>query len=439
MPIFYIAAKILSLNLWFKIIKSLGGFIDRKIYLCYKLYDFMRCCAAQTRRTRMYSFLLALIYVAFISLGLPDSLLGSGWPVMHLELGVPISYMGIVSMVISGGTIVSSLMSDRLNRKLGTRIVTEMSVFLTVIALIGFSFSSRFWMLIVFAVPYGLGAGAIDAALNNYVALHYKAKHMSWLHSFWGVGTIVSPFIMGYALTNRTWNSGYRIVGAIQLAIAILLLVTLPVWKVNKAADETEKKSVGLVSALKIKGVPFLLIGFFAYCAAEATAMQWASTYFVEVKGISAERAATFASLFYIGITVGRFISGFITDKLGDRRMIIIGTSILICGVCCLFVPVSSYILAAAAFIIIGLGCAPIYPCIIHSTPNNFGAENSGAIIGIQMASAYVGSTFIPPVFGLLGNSISFKIMPIYLILFFVLMITMIEFTFRITGKNKVK
>ena len=439
MPIFYIAAKILSLNLWFKIIKSLGEFIDRKIYLCYKLYDFMRRRAAQTRRTRMYSFLLALIYIAFISLGLPDSLLGSGWPVMHLELGVPISYMGIVSMVISGGTIVSSLMSDRLNRKLGTRIVTVMSVFLTVIALFGFSFSSRFWMLIVFAVPYGLGAGAIDAALNNYVALHYKAKHMSWLHSFWGVGTIVSPFIMGYALTNRTWNSGYRIVGAIQLAIAILLLVTLPVWKVNKAADETEKKSVGLVSALKIKGVPFLLIGFFAYCAAEATAMQWASTYFVEVKGISAERAATFASLFYIGITVGRFISGFITDKLGDRRMIIIGTSILICGVCCLFVPVSSYILAAAAFIIIGLGCAPIYPCIIHSTPNNFGAENSGAIIGIQMASAYVGSTFIPPVFGLLGNSISFKIMPIYLILFFILMITMIELMFRITGKNKVK
>ena len=439
MPIFYIAAKILSLNLWFKIIKSLGGFIDRKIYLCYKLYDFMRCCAVQTRRTRMYSFLLALIYLAFISLGLPDSLLGSGWPVMHLELGVPISYMGIVSMVISGGTIVSSLMSDRLNRKLGTRIVTVMSVFLTVIALFGFSFSSRFWMLIVFAVPYALRAGAIDAALNNYVALHYKAKHMSWLHSFWGVGTIVSPFIMGYALTNRTWNSGYRIVGAIQLAIAILLLVTLPVWKVNKAADETEKKSVGLVSALKIKGVPFLLIGFFAYCAAEATAMQWASTYFVEVKGISAERAATFASLFYIGITVGRFISGFITDKLGDRRMIIIGTSILICGVCCLFVPVSSYILAAAAFVVIGLGCAPIYPCIIHSTPNNFGAENSGAIIGIQMASAYVGSTFIPPGVGLLGNSISFKIMPRYLIFFFVLMITMIELTFRIAGKNKVK
>ena len=350
----------------------------------------------------MYSFLLALIYLAFISLGLPDSLLGSGWPVMHLELGVPISYMGIISMVISGGTIASSLMSDRMNRRLGTRIVTVLSVFLTVIALFGFSFSNR-------------------------------------LHSFWGVGTIVSPFIMGYALTNKTWNSGCRIVGALQLVIAILLLVTLPVWKVNKTTEETEKKSVGLIGALKIKGVPFLLTGFFAYCAAEATAMQWASTYFVEVKGISAERAATFASLFYIGITVGRFISGFITDKLGDRRMIITGTAMLLCGICCLFVPMNSYFLAAAAFVIIGLGCAPIYPCIIHSTPNNFGAENSGAIIGIQMASAYVGSTFVPPLFGLLGNAVSFKIMPFYLIFFFVLMITMTELTFRITAKNKSK
>ena len=385
----------------------------------------------------MYSFLLALIYIAFISLGLPDSLLGSGWPVMHIELGVPVSYMGIVSMIISGGTIISSLFSDRLTRRLGTRIVTVISVFLTVIALFGFSFSSNFAMLIVFAVPYGLGAGAIDAALNNYIALHYKAKHMSWLHCFWGVGTIVSPFIMSYALTNKTWNSGYRIVGFLQLSIAILLLFTLPVWKVNKDISEKSGKSLGLVGALRIKGVPFLLIGFFAYCAAEATAMQWASTYFVEVKGISSEQAAGFASLFYIGITVGRFISGFITDKLGDRRMIIIGTSVLICGIIALFIPVKTYYFAFAAFLIIGLGCAPIYPCIIHATPDNFGAENSGAIIGIQMASAYVGSTFIPPVFGILGNYLSFSIMPIYLLIFFVLMITMVEATFRNTRKNK--
>ena len=384
----------------------------------------------------MYSLLLALIYIAFISLGLPDSLLGSGWPVMHAELGVPISFMGIVSMVISGGTIVSSLLSDRLTRKLGTRVVTVASVFLTVIALFGFSFSDRFWMLIVFAVPYGLGAGAIDAALNNYVALHYKAKHMSWLHCFWGVGTIVSPFIMGYALGNLTWNDGYRIVGFVQLAIALLLLATLPVWKVNATAFDDATKSVGLVGALKIKGVPFLLIGFFAYCAAEATAMQWASTYFVEVKGISADRAATFASLFYIGITAGRFISGFVTDKLGDRKMIIIGTAVLICGIAVLALPIRSYIVAVVAFVVIGLGCAPIYPCIIHSTPNNFGADNSGAIIGIQMASAYVGTTFVPPLFGLIGNALGFEIMPLFLLFFAVLMVTMTEITFRITKKN---
>lgn len=383
----------------------------------------------------MYSFLLALIYLAFISLGLPDSLLGAGWPVMHTELGVSVSFMGIISMVISGGTIVSSLLSDKLTHKFGTRAVTVTSVFLTVAALFGFSFSGSFSMLIIFAVPYGLGAGAIDAALNNYVALHYKAKHMSWLHCFWGVGAIISPFIMSFALKNLNWNGGYRIVGFIQLAIALLLLVTLPVWKINKTESTADTKRVGLTAALKIKGVPFLLIGFFAYCAAEATAMYWASTYFTEVKGISGDRAASFAALFYIGITLGRFASGFITERLGDRRMILLGTGILACGIMILLIPVQSYMTAFAAFLVIGFGCAPIYPCIIHSTPANFGAENSGAIIGIQMASAYVGSTFIPPLFGLFGNAVGFSVMPVYLLAFFALMIIMTEATFRITGK----
>ncbi len=383
----------------------------------------------------MYSFLLALIYLAFISLGLPDSLLGAGWPVMHTELGVSVSFMGIISMVISGGTIVSSLLSDKLTHKFGTRTVTVTSVLLTVAALFGFSFSGSFSMLIIFAVPYGLGAGAIDAALNNYVALHYKAKHMSWLHCFWGVGAIISPFIMSFALKNLNWNSGYRIVGFIQLAIALLLLVTLPVWKINKTESTADTKRVGLTAALKIKGVPFLLIGFFAYCAAEATAMYWASTYFTEVKGISGDRAASFAALVYIGITLGRFASGFITERLGDRRMILLGTGILACGIMILLIPVQSYMTAFAAFLVIGFGCAPIYPCIIHSTPANFGAENSGAIIGIQMASAYVGSTFIPPLFGLFGNAVGFSVMPVYLLAFFALMIIMTEATFRITGK----
>ena len=384
----------------------------------------------------MYSLLLALIYLAFISLGLPDSLLGAGWPTMYGELGVPVSYMGIVSMVISGGTIVSSLMSDRLTRKFGARVVTVVSVFLTAGALFGFSFSDRFWMLILFAVPYGLGAGAIDAALNNYIALHYSARHMSWLHCFWGVGTIVSPFIMSYALTSSTWNDGYRIVGYIQLGIAVLLLVTLPVWKIHKKTDAVEQKSIGLIGALKIKGVPFILIGFFAYCAAEATAMQWASTYFVEVKQISEAQAAQFASLFYIGITAGRFLSGFVSAKIGDRRMIIIGASVLTLGIILLVIPVTAPALSLAGFVIIGFGCAPIYPSIIHSTPANFGAENSGAIIGIQMASAYVGSTFIPPLFGLIGNATDFAILPLYLIVFVVLMLVMTELTFRTAKKR---
>ncbi|WP_124100589.1 MFS transporter [Ruminococcus sp. Marseille-P6503] len=384
----------------------------------------------------MYSFLLALIYIAFISLGLPDSLLGSGWPVMHGDLNVPISFMGIVSMVISGGTIVSSLFSDKLTRKLGTRMVTVISVFLTAVALFGFSCADQFWQIMIFAVPYGLGAGAIDAALNNYVALHYTSRHMSWLHCFWGVGTIVSPFVMSYALTNSSWNNGYRIVAFIQLGIGLLLLVTLPVWKVNKQDIQADAGGIGLTGALKIRGVPTLLTGFFAYCAAEATAMYWASTYLVEVKGITTEQAAGFASLFYIGITAGRFLSGFIMNKLGDRRMIILGTCVLSCGIISLLLPVANPTVSLAGFIIIGFGCAPIYPCIIHSTPSNFGAENSGAIIGIQMASAYVGSTFIPPLFGLIGNLIGFKILPVYLAVFIVLMISMTDLTFRITAKK---
>ena len=384
----------------------------------------------------MYTVLLVLIYIAFISLGLPDSLLGSGWPVMHRDLSVPISYMGIISMVISGGTVISSLLSDKLTRKFGTQKVTVVSVFLTAAALLGFSFSNQFWMLILFAVPYGVGAGAIDAALNNYIALHYSSRHMSWLHCFWGVGTIVSPFIMSYALTNSTWNAGYRLIGFIQLGIGLLLLITLPVWKVNPQKTESDNQKAGLISVLKIKGVPSLLLGFFAYCAAEATAMNWASTYLVEVKDIATDRAARFASLFYIGLTVGRFLGGFIMNRLGDRKMILLGTGILACGIILLLLPTENATVSLSGLIIIGLGCAPIYPCIIHSTPNNFGAENSGVIIGIQMASAYIGSTFMPPLFGLLGNLVSFSIFPFFLAVFMCLMIAMTETTFKITSSK---
>ena len=385
--------------------------------------------------------MLVLIYIACISLGLPDSLLGSGWPVMHEAFGVPISYMGIVTMVVSGCTIVSSLLSDKLTKKLTTQVVTVISVFMTAIALLGFSFATEFWMLIVLAVPYGLGAGAIDAALNNYVALHYSSKHMSWLHCFWGIGAIISPFVMSHALITSTLSNGYRIVSLIQFGIGAVLLLTLPVWRKSKrqAASQTEKaqKSIGLIGAMKIKGVPFLLLGFFAYCAAEATVMGWASTYLVQTRNIAEEKAAAFASLVFIGLTVGRFVGGFLMDKLGDRKMILLGTIISTCGIGILLLPFKNEIFCVVGLIVIGLGYAPIYPCIIHATPNNFGAENSGAIVGIQMASAYVGSTFMPPLYGLLGRVIGFQIMPIYLIIFIALMIFMIEKTFRVTKKAR--
>lgn len=384
----------------------------------------------------MYSLLLLIIYLAFISLGLPDSLLGAGWPVMHTDLTVPLSFMGIVSMVISGGTIISSLLSAKLTRKIGTPLVTVLSVFLTAIALLGFSFAQQFWLLLVFAIPYGLGAGAIDAALNNYVALHYTSRHMSWLHCFWGVGTIVSPFVMSYALGNGTWHLGYRIVAIIQLGIALLLLVTLPVWKITKQKKELPTVNLSFRNILKIQGVPVLLAGFFAYCAAEATAMYWASTYLVAVKGVTMAEAAQFAALFYIGLTVGRFLSGFMMNALGDRKMILLGTAIVALGIVALLLPVENARVALVGFIIIGLGCAPIYPCIIHSTPQNFGAENSGTIIGIQMAAAYLGTTFIPPLFGVLGNRISFAILPVFLAIFILLMISMVELTFKITNEN---
>ncbi len=381
----------------------------------------------------MYLLLLALIYLAFISLGLPDSLLGAGWPVMRETLEVPISYMGIVSMVISGGTIISSVFSERLTIRLGTKYVTVFSVFLTAAALLGFSFSDRFWMLCIWAVPYGLGAGAIDAALNNYVALHYNSRHMSWLHCFWGVGTIISPYVMSFALTHASWNEGYRTVAMIQFAIALILLSTLAVWKVNQKAEENngERKVLGIKGALRIKGVPYLLTGFFAYCAAESTAMLWASSYLVEARNIPEETAAAFASLFFIGITAGRFISGLISDKLGDRKMIQLGTGIILAGIVCIAIPVSCNGAALAGLIIVGLGCAPVYPSIIHSTPSNFGAENSQAVIGIQMASAYVGSTFMPPVFGLLARYVNIRLFPFFLLLFFLLMICMTEKTFK--------
>lgn len=379
----------------------------------------------------MYLLLLAVIYIAFISLGLPDSLLGAAWPVIRIDYSVPLSCMGIISMIISGGTIVSGLLSERLTKQFGTRMVTVVSVLLTAIALFGFSTASEFYQMCLWGIPYGLGAGAIDAALNNYVALHYHSRHMSWLHCFWGVGTIISPYIMSYALTHTSWTDGYRKVSFLQFGIVVLLVLTLPLWKINESSKAGEKKTetLGLRGALKIKGVPYLLTGFFAYCAAEATTMLWASSYLEGTRGVTKEKAAAFAALFFIGITAGRFLAGFISDKLGDYNMIRLGIMIALSGVCLIALPLE--MTGVIGLVVIGLGCAPVYPCIIHSTPDNFGAENSQGIIGIQMASAYVGSTFMPPVFGLLANHISLKLMPVYLACFLILLYVMMNRTNR--------
>ncbi len=372
----------------------------------------------------MFSLLIAIIYIAFISLGLPDSLLGSAWPTLHTTLSVPLSYAGIISSIITVGTILSSLMSDRLTRRFGAGLVTAASTFLSAAALFGFSVSDKFFMLCIFAVPYGLGAGAIDAALNNYVAIHYSARHMSWLHCMWGVGASVSPYIMSAALgTARGWQGGYFTVSLIQFVLTAFLFLSLPIWK--KGSEEKEEKRPREKNVFKIKGVFAVLITFFGYCALESTAGLWASSYLVQSRGLDATVAARFGALFYMGITLGRFLSGFVADRFGDKTLIRVGLSVIGVGIVCLALPLD--LCAKAGLIIIGFGCAPIYPSIIHSTPHNFGEENSQKIVGIQMASAYAGSALMPPLFGALTEILPMAIYPIYLAVFAVLMVVMSE------------
>jgi fucose permease len=395
----------------------------------------------------MTQLLLAIIYLAFISLGLPDSLLGSAWPTMYQQFGVPISYAGIISMIISAGTIVSSLQSDRLTKKLGTGKVTAISVAATAVALFGFSFSHSFWALCLWAIPYGLGAGSVDASLNNYVALHYESRHMSWLHCMWGVGATAGPYIMGIALSmGQGWNMGYRYIGIIQVVLTAVLVFSIPLWKgrksttenlqnaemeqllenVSEKADTTAEKALSLREILKIAGAKEVMLCFFCYCALEQTAGLWASSYLTLHKGVSSETAAIFASLFYIGITVGRAISGFITMKLNDTQMVRLGQSIIVLGIMAMVLP-GSNVLALAGLILIGLGCAPIYPCVIHSTPAHFGADKSQAIIGVQMAFAYIGILAMPPLFGVLASRISVALLPCYLFAILVVMVIMHE------------
>ena len=351
---------------------------------------------------------------------------------MYPQLGVPVSYSGIIFMIISVGTIISSLQSDCLTRHLGTGKVTAISVAMTAVALFGFSISHAFWQLCLWAIPYGLGAGSVDASLNNYVALHYESKHMSWLHCMWGVGAASGPYIMGAVISGGgTWNGGYRCIAIIQVILTAVLLFSLPLWKGRpQVKDETgsvvEAKALSVKEVLKVSGVKNVLVCFFCYCALEQTTGLWASSYLTLYKSVTAETAASFASMFFIGITIGRALNGFLAMKLNDVQMVRMGQIVIACGIVVMYLPLGTAA-SLTGFVMIGLGCAPVYPCLIHATPAHFGADKSQAIIGIQMACAYVGTSLMPPLFGLIAEHITVSLLPIYLVVILAIMVVMHE------------
>ena len=386
----------------------------------------------------MYSLLLAVIYLIFVSLGLPDSLLGSGWPTMQVAFGVPSSYAGYVSMSISFLTIISALFSPRFIRKFHTKNIVVFSIFLSIVGLFGFSFANSYAILFLFAIPYGLGAGAIDASINHYVANNYPSSVMNFLHCFYGVGAVISPNIMALALKHAKWNQGYRWTAYIQTAIMIVVVLSLPLWAKNdNKTGEDSVQSVGIRKTIFVPGVIPTLIAFYAYCSGECTCFLWTSSYFAGTKeGLSDGMIASFGSLIFAGLMLGRLISGFVSDRLGDKLLIRVGIAIEILGIIIIMLPVSGYVLAAAGFVIIGTGMGPVYPSIQHMAPEKFGKEYSAAVIGLQMSSAYVDSTFMPTVFGIIQQHIGIGIMPVYLLIFAVLNIGLLEYSYKVSGNK---
>ncbi len=365
----------------------------------------------------MVHLLLGIIYISFISLGLPDALLGAAWPIMSQEFSVPLSYAGGISLIIAIGTVISSLMSDRMTKWLGAGKVTAFSVATTAVAIFGFSVSNQYWQLCLWAIPYGLGAGSVDASLNNYVALHYASRHMSWLHCMWGLGASIGPYIMGIALTGGMgWNQGYGIIAVIQILLSAVIFISLPLWKKRRdepTAGGERAKALTLKQIVSIPGAKEVMTAFFCYCALEQTCILWGSSYFVLHNGLDEETAASLASLYMLGLTLGRFLNGFLTYRINDTNLIRLGEAVIALGIAVMFLPLG-YMAAMIGLTLMGLGSAPVYPCIIHSTPDHFGEENSQALIGVQMASAYVGICVIPPLFGILANHIGVFLLPWY-------------------------
>lgn len=410
----------------------------------------------------MFSFLLLIIYLSFISLGLPDALLGSAWPIMHEELKVPLSYSGSVYMLISCCTILSSLKSESLNRRFGTGKITAFSVLLTALAIFGFSMSRSFYMLLLFAIPYGLGAGSVDAALNHYVALHYSSRHMNWLHCMWGIGASIGPYIMGFVLQRGfSWSKGYLLIGILQAGLTFLLFLSLGLWKekeedmndlvkVEMHEGEEGKKALSFREILRIPGAKECIASFFFYCAIEQTIGLWSGSFMVYSLRIDAKLAASLVALFYFGITFGRFLAGIFSAKWKDEELILGGIAILFLGIVLLF-PAGLFsgkrlfgmelrqIFVVLSLLFMGLGCAPIYPAIIHSTPYNFGAENTSALIGKQMASAYIGSLSLPPIFGVLAKNFGTGLFPFYAVVLGIAMLYMYKQLLKKTKDAKRK
>lgn len=355
--------------------------------------------------------LLIVIYLAFISLGLPDSLLGPAWPTMYLDLNVPVHFAGIISMIVAGGTVISSLFSARFINRFGVASVTTFSVLMTALALLGFSYSQHFSFLCLLAVPLGLGAGCVDVALNNYVALHYKAKHMNWLHCFWGIGAAIGPMIMArYLALGKSWAYGYNTVGWIQICLVMILLMSIPLWtkktKERNPKDGSDTKA-SFKKLLNIPGIKQALIVFFCYCTIEATFGLWGASYLVFVRDFEPDSAARLVSIYYVGITFGRFVSGFMAEKLSSQHLVYMGQGVTILALTVILLPFKVTLLPG--FFLVGLGCAPIFPSLLHETPRNFGEKYSQAIMGMQMASAYVGITLMPLLFGKLASYFSYS------------------------------
>lgn len=389
----------------------------------------------------MMHLLLIIIYLAFISMGLPDSILGVAWPSMYPELGISVSCAGIISFIIAVGTIISSLCADRLIAKFGTSKVTAASIGLSALSLFGFSGANEFWILCVFALPYGLAAGSIDSGLNNYAALHYKSRHLSWLHCAWGIGTIIGPYILGFVLSNgKGWRASYRILSVIMLILFIAVIVSLPLWKKGNGTPDAEENvsHIPLKKLVRLPGVKEAMIAFFCYCALEQTVMLWTGSYMVLKNGISADSAARLASLFFIGITVGRAICGFLTIKFGDDTLIRAGYGIIGAGILAMLLPFGNFC-TFTGLILIGLGCAPVYPCTIHATPQHFGKDRSQSVISIQLASAYTGICLMPPLFGLIVGKIGVFLMPFYLAAILILMITMHARVMKFTKSKEIQ